>query len=70
MKYQPIPLTVAEQARIEADALAGAFDDHRAVMDPTNRGHLRREKNLHSAARLAELRARRLEADAAEGVVR
>ena len=68
--YQPIPLTVAELARIEADAYIGAFDDHRAVMDTTNRAHLRRERRLHAAARLAELRARRLEATVTEGVVR
>lgn len=68
--YQPIPLSQAELARIEADAYTGAFLDHRAVMDTSNRAHLRRERRLHAAARLAELRARRLEAAAAEGVVR
>lgn len=66
MNSTPIHLTRAEHARIEANALAGAFDDHRQTMDPTWPGDLAKEKQLHAAASKAERTARHLEAASAQ----
>lgn len=49
----PISLEPIEEARIEANALVGAFDDHRAVMDPTSVADRIRERQLHQAATFA-----------------
>lgn len=46
----PLPLTEVEQALITADALIGAFEDHRASMDPTDSDDLLRERKLHGQA--------------------
>ena len=49
----PIYLDPIEQAQIQADALAGAFEDHRAAMNPTSFADLIRERQLHTAATMS-----------------
>lgn len=61
-----IYLDQLEQAKIQADAYTGAFEDHRASMDPASIADRIREKKLHATATICARYVEVLEAKAAK----